>query len=240
MEVRLVTAEGVQERSVDELPVLLDSGDGIVWVDIPDCDDAAVRVLRDVFGFHPLAIQDSVERNRVAKVHAYADHVFVVLHAPERGKHGHVHYLELDQFVGRRYLVTIHGPINPAVDPRAALRETDEVLDRLVAGRLHPSTPFDLSYAIVSALTRRQEDFVEMITKDVWELEQRVTGGQVDEPSAFVDDLFQARHGLLTIRTMGAVSAAVYGRLSALRRLSPERPPTGGRPRRPVRAGTRV
>ncbi|MFZ1116528.1 MAG: hypothetical protein WAN44_11965, partial [Propionibacteriaceae bacterium] len=45
------------------------------------------------------------------------DHVFVILHAPERGKHGHVHYIELDQFVGLRYLVTVHGPINPAVHP---------------------------------------------------------------------------------------------------------------------------
>jgi len=33
---------------------------------------------------------DCVARNHVAKVHAYPDHVFVVLHAPERGKSGHV------------------------------------------------------------------------------------------------------------------------------------------------------
>ena len=42
----------------------------------------------------------------------------------ERGHRGHVHYIELDQIVGRNYLVTVHGPINPAVDPEVALRET--------------------------------------------------------------------------------------------------------------------
>lgn len=47
-------------------------------------------MLAGVFGFHPLAIRDCVARNHVAKVHAYPDHVFVVLHAPERGKSGHV------------------------------------------------------------------------------------------------------------------------------------------------------
>ncbi|MGI8331973.1 hypothetical protein ACRYCC_18565 [Actinomadura scrupuli] len=36
----------------------------------------------------PLLIQDCVERNRVPKVHAYPDHVFVVLHAPERDERG--------------------------------------------------------------------------------------------------------------------------------------------------------
>ena len=42
------------------------------------------------------------------KVRAYRDHVFVILHAPELGKGGHVHYVELDQFIGPRYLIT--GP----------------------------------------------------------------------------------------------------------------------------------
>lgn len=216
MDVRLVTDSGVEQRPVEELEALLDGKDGLVWVDIPDCDAEAVRVLSEVFGFHPMAIQDSVERNRVAKVHAYPDHVFVVLHAPERGERGHVHYIELDQFVGRKYLVTIHGPINPAVDPPVALRETRAVLNRIVAGRLRPATPWELSYAIVSALTRHQENYVEMVTSDVWQLEQRVTGGQVGDPEEFLNELFRARHGLLAVRTMGAVSAAIYGRMTAL------------------------
>jgi hypothetical protein len=41
-----------------------------------------------VFGFHRLAVRDCVERNQVPKVHAYSDHVFIVLHAPERGRGG--------------------------------------------------------------------------------------------------------------------------------------------------------
>ena len=30
-----------------------------------------------------------------------------MLHAPELGSAGHVHYLELDQLIGRNYLVTV-------------------------------------------------------------------------------------------------------------------------------------
>jgi hypothetical protein len=48
------------------------------------------------------------------KTHAYPDHVFVVLHAPERGERGHVHYLELDQFIGADFLVTVHRLRRPA------------------------------------------------------------------------------------------------------------------------------
>jgi magnesium/cobalt transport protein CorA len=201
---------------------LLGHADGLVWVDIPGCDDDATRVLTEVFCFHPLAVRDCVERNRVPKLHAYADHVFVVLHSPEPGPRGHVHYVELDQFVGRRYLVTVHGPINPAVDPNVAVRETRAVLARIQAGRLRPANGFELSYAIVSALTRHHEDYVEAVTKDVWRLEQEVTGGELGDPEEFVDELFQARHGLLTVRTMAALSAAIYGRMATLSRVSPD------------------
>ena len=70
------------------------------------------------------------------KLHAYADHVLIVVHAPERGRRGHVHYVELDLVVGRNYLITVHGPVNPAVRAQVAMRETIAVLNRMADGRL--------------------------------------------------------------------------------------------------------
>ncbi|ADP83976.1 magnesium transporter CorA family protein [Pseudofrankia inefficax] len=216
MDVRLITHSGIRRHPVEALAGLLAGGEGLLWVDVPDCDPDAARVLADVFGFAPGSVHDCVERNRVPKVHADPDHLFVVLHAPERGAGGHVHYVELDQFVGTRYLVTVHGPVNPAVDGRVALRDTRAVLDRLESGKLRPSTPFELSHAIVSTLTHRLEDFVEMLTGDVWKLEQRVTGGNLDDPEQLLDELFRARHGLLAARTMAASSREIYHRISTL------------------------
>ena len=73
------------------------------------------------------------------KIHRYDDHLFLVLHAPQPGAGGHVHYVELDQFIGERYLVTVHGPLNPAVDPAAAMVEVNAVLGRLASGKLKPT-----------------------------------------------------------------------------------------------------
>jgi magnesium transporter len=224
MDVRLLDSGRVEQRPVEDLPLLLDRGDGVVWVDIPVCDEPAARVLSEVFGFHPLAVRACVERNRIPKVHVYPNHVFVVLHAPELGQAGHVHYIELDQFIAPRYLVTVHGPINPAVDPQAALRETGDVLRRLQAGRLRPATGFELSYAVVSALARRLEAFVETTTRDVWQLEQQVTGGQLGDPEQFLEEMFQARHGLVAVRAMGALSREIYARLATLNRAAQATP----------------
>jgi Mg2+ and Co2+ transporter CorA len=224
MQVFWVTPAGVEQRPVSDLRVLLKRDDGIVWVDVPGCDGEAAEVLVDVLGCHPLAVGDCMRRNRVPRVHIYPDQAFIVLHAPERGAGGHVHYVELDQFVGERHLVTVHGPVNPAVPVEVPLRETSAVLARLRAGKLHPHTPLDLSHAVVSALAHHQEAFVERMTGEVWQLEQRVTAGvESSDPEGFLEELFAARHGLMAVKTISATTEHVYGRWVHLADGRPER-----------------
>ena len=49
-----------------------------------------------------------------------------------------MHYLELDQFIGEHFLVTVHGPLSPLVPLDKAMQETRAVIQRLEAGRLRP------------------------------------------------------------------------------------------------------
>jgi magnesium transporter len=221
MDVWLIADGGVEQRSVEELVMLIALQEGLVWVDIPTCDEEGVRVLSEVFGFHPLAVRDCVERNQVPKIHAYSDHVFVVLHAPERGRGSTVHYVELDQFVGPAFLVTVHGPLNPAVPPDIALRETRAVLRRLESGRLRPSTSFELSYAIVTALARHQEAFVSTLAQEGGLLEERLMADEIADPEQFLEELFRSRHELLAVRTMATLSREIYGRMVTLDRFVP-------------------
>jgi magnesium transporter len=99
VDVRFITSAGVESCDPSELPDLLTRTDGLVWVDMPTCDKQAEETLTTVFGFHPLAVRDSANRNQVPKIHRYDDHLFLVLHAPQAGAGGHVHYVELDQFI---------------------------------------------------------------------------------------------------------------------------------------------
>src|SRR5680860_130800 len=213
MDVRFISDDGVRSYPATDLKALLDRPDGLVWVDVPTWDDQADHALTDVFGFHPLAIRDSMNRNKVPKVHRYADHMFLVLHAPQPGARGHVHYVELDQYIGGRYLVTVHGPLNPAIDQSTAMVEVNAVLGRLESGKLQPGNGFELSFALLAALTARMRTYTAVLTKDVWKLEQQVTAGHLGDPESFLDEMFRARHGLLTVRTMAALSREVYGRM---------------------------
>jgi Mg2+ and Co2+ transporter CorA len=222
MELRWIDTEGPRECDLRELHGLLQHEDGFVWLDIPVWGDDAERVLLDAFGFHPMAVAESRERNHTPRVHVYSDHLFVVIHAPEIGTGGHVHYLELDQFVGERYLVTVHGPLNPVVPLERAMTETRQVIARMEAGRLRPASPFALAYALVSAVARKEEALVSDLARQVGLLEQRVMAAADEEPQTFLTALFTARHELLTIRTMASQSGEIYKRVIRLATFVPK------------------
>jgi Mg2+ and Co2+ transporter CorA len=214
--VRSFAADGVTEHEVADLDELLRRDTGFTWVDFPKEDAEARAVLEKTFGFHPLAIRDCFEPTPVPKIHAYPDHLFLVLHAPESGRGGHVHMLELNQFVGRRYLVTLHeAPTDLDVDD-ASTRETRLILGRVDAGRFVPANSAELSYAIVAALVRRMEQHVWGVAKRVAELEHRVIEDDRSDPHGLLEQMFRLRHELLSVRTIAVQSREVYARITSL------------------------
>jgi magnesium transporter len=205
---------GLGKEVVDaDLRELLARDDGWLWLDIPELDEATAEEMGKLFGFHPRVIRDALERAHVPKMHRYADHYFLALHRPLPGLGGHVHYLELDQFVGPNYLVTVHGPRNPVVPLSEMLTETSEVAQRLTSGRLRPGSPVALSGAIVARLTLAEEGAINKLAEEVGRLEQRVMAHMDDNnPQDFLDELFMTRHVLITVRTMAAQSGEILSR----------------------------
>lgn len=221
MKLRWIDSEGVSDRDLGELSDLRKRTDGFLWLDIPEWSDQAEAILTNEFHFHPFAIAESKTRSHVPRVHVYPDHVSIVVHAPEIGAAGHVHYLELDQFIGEDFMVTVHGPISPKVSLEAALRETEAVAARLDSGRLQPPSPFGLSYAIASSITRREAEMVAEIAREVGLMEQRVMADVEADPQEFLSELFAARHELLTIGTMAEQSGEIYRRAIKLVTFAP-------------------
>jgi magnesium transporter len=152
-----------------------------------------------------------MERNHIPQVHAYPEHILVVLHTPEKGEVGHIHLRELEEIVGHRYLITVHGPINPKVPLQSALAETDAVWERIRAGKFRPDSPNELSYAIGTAIARRQQALVTTLAGTVADLEQRVMSSDFRQPEPLLEEMFLLRHELLVIRTMAHRAATSTG-----------------------------
>ena len=84
--------------------------EGLLWVDIEnETTEKVDPLLREVFNFHPLAIDDALRETHVPKIDNWGDYAYAVLHGisydAETIKLG---VLELDVFLGRNYLVTHH------------------------------------------------------------------------------------------------------------------------------------
>ncbi|HEY3015154.1 MAG TPA: magnesium transporter CorA family protein [Nocardioides sp.] len=216
MQVHFTTADGVTDHEHSDVPDLMTRTDGFVWVDVPVLDDAAEDLLVRQFRIHQRALEAMHTRNHVPTVHVYDQHTFLVLHAPLLGAAGHVHLLELDLLVGGDHLITVHGPLNPIVDPAEAHIETEAVLARLRAGRLIARSPLKVAYAISSALARRQRDLIGAVAERLPTLEQEVMSSQFRQPEALLEQLFLIRHELTTARTMAAQSHEVMARMVSI------------------------
>jgi magnesium transporter len=219
IDVRWISAAGVEDRPAADLPGLLSRADGFVWVDIPVCDERATELLSDVFHFHPLGIRECQQQATLPKIHAYPDHYFVVLHGVEVGGDGELHLLQVDQFISHRYLVTVHHPRGdgpPAGEP--APRESEAVLVRLEAGRFQPKFPGELAHAIVTGIARRLEAVLAELASQIGALERRVMKGDDRSHEALLEEMFRVRHQLLTVRTIATQSREVHARMAALTR----------------------
>lgn len=110
--------------------------DTVIWFDIQSPTDEDTRLLRDEFGFHPLAIEDAIRAHERPKVDAYQHTVLQHPQGPEEehlaeneeairpGRqayyfivfyeaifdpaHDHVTTEAISMFVGQNYLVTVH------------------------------------------------------------------------------------------------------------------------------------
>ena len=106
---------------------LLES-EGFFWLDLdqPDTDD--FEVLREAFGFHPLAVEDSEHFEQRAKIEDYDDFVFLVVYGASTDGD---RLVEVHCFYSERYLVTVHQDDCPAfAEIRRRYQKREEAMDR--------------------------------------------------------------------------------------------------------------
>lgn len=113
--------DGTGKVSTDTSPAALSAAlrdpAGRFWLDMEKPTQEELGLLDEVFGFHPLAIEDVsqyVQRPKIEHYNHGGDAVhngyfFMVIHGPDVDSfRHHVRTKELDLFVAERYIVTIH------------------------------------------------------------------------------------------------------------------------------------
>jgi len=108
-----------QTYPVEALPELLRRRDGITWIDLAlEPPEASEPILRDQFGFHPLAVYDALHETHASKLDLWEEYAYLVMHGPYADNEDARNEPppELDVFLGRNFLVTHHHVTLEAVD----------------------------------------------------------------------------------------------------------------------------
>ncbi|MFQ5763232.1 MAG: magnesium transporter CorA family protein [Candidatus Bathyarchaeia archaeon] len=106
--------EGEQLRqlhSKEEVQKALESGKGLLWVDVRDTTLEDGEFLKEVFGFHNRAVDSCVsELIHPPDVQEFADYLFITFHGIDYGATGKlVRTKELAVFLAHNYVVTNHN-----------------------------------------------------------------------------------------------------------------------------------
>jgi magnesium transporter len=102
--------------------------DRFFWLDLDQPDSADFEILRDVFKFHPLAVEDSEHFGQRAKIDEYDDFVFLVVYGavPDDDR-----LVEVHCFYSERFLVTVHRDDCPAfAEIRRRYAKREATMDR--------------------------------------------------------------------------------------------------------------
>jgi magnesium transporter len=171
--IQIVAVRGgkfVPDVKSDDLRTLLADPEVTLWIDSWGVENpAAVALARDLFRFHPLAIDDCFEEREHPKIDGFEeDHLFLITHGitatstPE-----HTETVELDAFLGRRYLFTYHE------HPSRSVAAIWEQVTRNHGGPLKRGAS-----AVLHAILDRQVDSIEPVLvhleEQIEELEGRV------------------------------------------------------------------
>jgi magnesium transporter len=170
----------------EELPALLKDPEVVVWIDSWGTDNpAAVALARDLFHFHPLAIDDCFEVREHPKVEGFEDdYLFVITHGITAGSTPEkTETVELDAFLGKRFLFTYHE------HPSRSVAATAELVRRNHGGPLRRGPA-----AVLHAILDRQVDSIEPVLEALEERIEQVESRMLRRPQR--SDLV----GLLTLK----------------------------------------
>jgi magnesium transporter len=186
---------GGMETGLDDAAIAraLASGQGMLWVDVDAASPEQQELLRTLFRFHPLAIEDTQNPNSRVKCEEYQGYLFVIARAVRFDDTTDDPY-DLDTanlcfFLGPNYLVTTHlENVDSVEHMRTRCVEMPDILLRGPARLMHGI--LDVTVDAFFPILDQVDEFVDA-------LEQRVF---VNYDDAAARDIFAVKRLVLSVK----------------------------------------
>jgi magnesium transporter len=202
------TADGQLQidLSEDEFKAALQDLQGLLWVDFeatpPALDE---KILINVFGFHPLAVDDALQETHVPKVDDWNSYLYIVLSTVmlEIKEGPELDIQELDVFLGKNYIVTHHDkPIVAIQRVWSSVQRDDRHLRR---GADH------LLYRLVDEVVSQYMPVVDDIDDEIDQIEDEIFNNPGPE---ILERIFDLKRAVLQLRRIVDPQREVLNRLA--------------------------
>jgi len=181
----------------------------VVWADVSDPTSKDFEELAEEFGFHHLSIDDCRNEHQRPKVEEYPGYYFIVLYETElAGPEDRLELRELNIFLGKNYLVTVHSRPIRAIETTRRLWH--EWMDRSEQGSGL------LAYLLIDAIVDDYLPLLDVMSDRMDDLEDSIFGQFKSEA---IEEIFGIKKKLLYLRRAIAPLRDVFNTL--LRREQP-------------------
>ncbi len=193
--------------SSDEIKSVVEAGTGTLWVDIDNRRPEEVALLSDVFHFHPLAIEDSINPDSRVKVEEYSNFVILIVRTvafmEETEDPYDIETVNFTCFLGRNFLVTVHGAHTHPVEATVAILEKRPELAAAGAARL--------MHAVVDEAVNAYFPIIDQLDEFMDGLEEKVFAS-FDQTA--LREIFNVKRLVLTLRRHLAPERDVFAVLT--------------------------
>ncbi|MEP6921096.1 MAG: magnesium/cobalt transporter CorA [bacterium] len=173
-----------------DISELRQSDENVVWADVSDPTSQDFEELAEEFGFHHLSIEDCQNAHQRPKVEEYTGYYFIVLYeAVLVGPTDALELRELNIFLGKNYLVTVHSRPIRAIE--TAKRLWHEWTDRADQGS------GVLAYLLIDGIVDDYLPLLDIISERMDDLEDSIFG---QFRSEVIQEIFGIKKKLLYLR----------------------------------------
>ena len=213
MEIRQITSTGVDVLGFGDLADIPSPADGVTWVHLDHDDQPGMTLLVQLVGPDPDDLRDVHSRTPVPKLHMYRHHIFSAINGLARGSDGLLHFQPLKVFLTPRTLWTVFGPATTSLSTGAVNYDLDILRRKVDSREVIPSTAFELITILRAVMLRGQEELIASGGRRIADLEGRVMTRDPVMAETVLQDLFELRHDLQTIRINAAQAYELYDNL---------------------------
>lgn len=162
----------------------------VIWADVSDPTSQDFEDLAEEFGFHHLSIEDCRNEHQRPKVEEYTGYYFLVLYEAQlAGPNDRLELRELNIFLGKNYLVTVHSrPIRAIETARRLWGEWEDRSDQ-GAGLL--------AYLLIDAIVDDYLPLLDIVSEHMDELEDSIFG---EWRAEVIEEIFGIKKKLLYLR----------------------------------------